>query len=162
MKQLTTPPPGPLRYLHITHCAFAISDGSALILIDPFLSGQFEWRGIIEKHLETPAFKADQIPHVDAILISHEHMDHYDIATLKTLASRTKAKIYAPQIVIDDATKQHGMDRSRFIVVHRGQQFDVGKMHVTVFPAAESEKTEPVDRVGFLIESGGRSIYHQG
>jgi len=153
---------GTLSYLHVSHCTFAVSDGKSMVLIDPFFCGQFEWKDKIEKHLDEPTVKLSAFKNVDAILVSHEHGDHYDPQTLGTLIKQTKAKIYTPQMVIDDATKKQGLDASRFEKVSRGQKIKVGDMDVTVYCAAASEQTEPVDRVGFHIAAEGRTLYHQG
>jgi hypothetical protein len=156
------PQPGALHYLHVSHCTFAVSDASATVLIDPFFSRQFQWKNQTERHLDAPSLPLSAFYNCDAILVSHEHGDHYDPDTLKTLLANTKAPIYAPQMVIHDAVQNHGMDPSRFIQVFPGQTADFGTMHMTVYPAAASEKTTPVDRVGFHIASNGKTLYHQG
>ncbi len=159
--ELLLPESTGLQYLHLCHCAFAVSDGSALLLIDPFLSGQFNWRNKVETHLDSPAFEVHQINNCQAILISHEHEDHYDSDTLAVLLSQTDATVYAPQQVVELADED-GLDTKRFVTIHRLDRFKVGEMQVTVYPAAKSETVHPVDRVGFLIESGDVSLYHQG
>jgi L-ascorbate metabolism protein UlaG (beta-lactamase superfamily) len=151
-----------LHYLHVSHCTFAVSDGAATVLIDPFFSGQFIWKNQIERHLDTPALPLESFYGIDAILISHEHNDHYDPSTLQKLIAHTRAPIYAPRQVIDDAVKIHAMDAARFIEVFPHQTFNLASMTITVYPAASSEKTTPIDRVGFHIASGSRTLYHQG
>lgn len=163
MKTLTLPADkrASLHYLHISHCTFAVSDGSALLLIDPFFSGKFHWQGKTERHLARPRLQLSAIRHCDAILLSHEHGDHYDLATLRALLKQTAAIVYAPHVVMEDATRR-GLDPKRFREVRLLRPFRVGKLKITPFPSAGSENVKPVDRVGFLIESGGRRLYHQG
>jgi len=150
-----------LQYRHISHCTFAVSDGSALLLIDPFFSGRFFWAGNTERHLDRPQLRLAAVRSCDAVLVSHEHGDHYDPAALWMLLGQTNAIIHAPRIVIDDARKR-GLDVRRFREVRPLRPWRVGTMKITPFPSAGSEKVKPVDRVGFLIESGGRRLYHQG
>jgi L-ascorbate metabolism protein UlaG (beta-lactamase superfamily) len=150
-----------LQYFHIAHCTFAVSDGDKLLLIDPFFTGRFYWAGNTERHLDRPSLKLSAIRHCDAVLVSHEHGDHYDPDALRTLLKQTKAIIYAPRIVIDDAVKR-GLDRRRFRELRPLHSFRVGRMKITPFPSAGSEKIRPIDRFGFLIEAGGRRFYHQG
>jgi L-ascorbate metabolism protein UlaG (beta-lactamase superfamily) len=43
------------------------------------------------KRLVAPALSAKQLPHIDLVLMSHAHMDHFDLPTLKRLPETTKA-----------------------------------------------------------------------
>lgn len=158
---LLVPRPKTLSFLHISHCTFAISDGERLVLIDPFFSGRFEWQNVVERHLDRPTLKLSAIRRCDAILVSHEHGDHYDVSALRILLQQTNATIHAPRIVIDDAEK-HGLPKDRFVEVRPMRTFRVGGLKITPFPSAGSERTKPVDRVGFLIESRGKRLFHQG
>lgn len=158
---LTLPRTGGLSYQHISHCTFAVSDGSALLLIDPFFTGKFFWAGNTERHLDGPKLKLSAIRSCDAVLVSHEHGDHYDPGALRALLKQTKAVIYAPRIVINDA-KKRGLDARRFRELRPFRSIRIGTMKVTPFPSAGSENIKPVDRFGFLIESDGRRLYHQG
>lgn len=40
------------------------------------------------KRLVEPALRRTQMPHVDLILLSHAHMDHFDLPTLRSLEAR--------------------------------------------------------------------------
>jgi L-ascorbate metabolism protein UlaG (beta-lactamase superfamily) len=150
-----------LHYLHISHCTFAVSDGNSLLLVDPFFSRTFYWAGNTERHLDRPSVPLSAIRRCDAVLVSHEHGDHYDPDALRSLLRQTGAVVHAPRLVICDATKR-GLDPDRFREVRPLRPFRVGAMRVTPFPSAGSEKITPVDRVGFLIEEGGRRLFHQG
>ena len=39
------------------------------------------------KRLVAPALRVDQLPKIDVVLLSHAHMDHFDLATLRALES---------------------------------------------------------------------------
>lgn len=43
------------------------------------------------KRLVAPALSIDSLPHIDLVLMSHAHMDHFDMATLKQLPATTQA-----------------------------------------------------------------------
>ena len=40
------------------------------------------------KRLVTPALRAEELPPVDVVLLSHAHMDHFDLPSLRSLESR--------------------------------------------------------------------------
>jgi L-ascorbate metabolism protein UlaG (beta-lactamase superfamily) len=49
------------------------------------------------KRLVAPALRADHLPHIDLVLLSHAHMDHFDIPSLRRLESPTTSVITAPR-----------------------------------------------------------------
>lgn len=49
------------------------------------------------KRLVAPALKPRQLPFLDLILISHAHMDHLDIPSLRTLENRRTSVVMAPK-----------------------------------------------------------------
>ncbi|CDO77600.1 hypothetical protein BN946_scf184936.g25 [Trametes cinnabarina] len=67
------------------------------ILFDPVLSHRcspFQWAGP-ERLLPTPC-PAEDIPAVDAICISHNHYDHMDLPTLRTVFGLHQPHIFVP------------------------------------------------------------------
>lgn len=47
------------------------------------------------KRLVAPALQMPQLPHIDLILLSHAHMDHTDLPSLRALESRRTAVVHA-------------------------------------------------------------------
>ncbi len=47
------------------------------------------------KRLVAPALRADQLPRIDLVLLSHAHMDHFDLATLRALENRATTVVTA-------------------------------------------------------------------
>ena len=47
------------------------------------------------KRLTAPALRAADLPHIDLLLLSHAHMDHFDIPSVRALESRGTAVITA-------------------------------------------------------------------
>jgi L-ascorbate metabolism protein UlaG (beta-lactamase superfamily) len=47
------------------------------------------------KRLVAPALRVPQLPHIDLVLLSHAHMDHFDLATLRAIESRSTTVVTA-------------------------------------------------------------------
>jgi len=70
-------------------------DGKTLLL-DPMLSNAsspFQFVG--PKRFSKPPITAEELPRIDAVLISHDHYDHLDYATIKRLRRKT-TKFFVP------------------------------------------------------------------
>ena len=70
----------------IGHSTYLLNNGDLTILTDPVFSKRaspFSWAG--PKRLIAPAISLEELPDIDVITVSHNHYDHLDIASLKTL-----------------------------------------------------------------------------
>lgn len=70
------------KILWLGHSTFLIRMGDRTILTDPFLS---ERAGPIKRNVP-PVLGMEELPHIDIILVSHNHYDHLDADTLSRLA----------------------------------------------------------------------------
>jgi L-ascorbate metabolism protein UlaG (beta-lactamase superfamily) len=89
--QLGEPPPtrvdgAKLRITFVNHATVLIQTGSLNILTDPIWSDRaspFTWAG--PKRHRAPGLRFEDLPPIDVVLLSHNHYDHLDIATLTRL-----------------------------------------------------------------------------
>lgn len=78
------------------HSTLLIRLQNKTLLLDPMLSkaaSPVQFAG--PKRFSTPPISAEELPHIDAVLISHDHYDHLDYATIKKLRSKT-TKFFVP------------------------------------------------------------------
>ena len=79
----------------VNHATFLIETGGITILTDPIWSERASpFRGIGPKRVRAPGVAFEDIPRVDVILLSHNHYDHLDVATLRRLR-----KSFAPTVL---------------------------------------------------------------
>ncbi len=81
----------------INHATVLIQWRNQNILTDPVWStrvGPFSWAG--PKRVRAPGVAFEDLPRIDAVLISHNHYDHLDLPTLRKLEARDQPRFYVP------------------------------------------------------------------
>ncbi|MBI4641076.1 MAG: MBL fold metallo-hydrolase [Candidatus Tectomicrobia bacterium] len=79
----------------VGHASFLINFYGTTILTDPVFSRHIgvslmHRANVGPKRLISPALKLSELPALDLILVSHAHMDHYDLPTLHRLKKRKR------------------------------------------------------------------------
>jgi L-ascorbate metabolism protein UlaG (beta-lactamase superfamily) len=83
----TTPPRNGMRVTWFGHSSMLLEIDGVRILIDPVWdrrAGPSRWLG--PKRFFPPTLPLDQLPPIDAVLISHDHYDHLGKATIQQLS----------------------------------------------------------------------------
>jgi len=86
-----------LRVSYVGHATMLIQTHGLNLLIDPVWSERaspVDFAG--PKRVNAPGVALDDLPQIDAVLISHNHYDHLDLATLRGLAARGARRVLTP------------------------------------------------------------------
>ncbi|MCS4229266.1 MBL fold metallo-hydrolase [Sphingobacterium sp. BIGb0165] len=139
---------------------FFINSRGTTLMVDPLLKG-FDMPVLFNSPIEPK-----DIPHLDAVLITHSDNDHYSIPTLKELSPVTK--IFHSTVYVDSLMKNEGF-RSKG---HRiGDQFKVRQVKVRLTPADHDWQNQNPTRTrnflkedfaGFLLDTPDGTIWAQG
>ena len=103
---------------------FLINSRGTTLMIDPLLGG-FDMPVMIEFPIA-----ADDVPRLDAVLVTHSDNDHYSVPTCRDLAGVTGAfhsTRYVGSLMKEEGLTGHGHDI--------GDQFSIGAVRVQVTPA---------------------------
>ena len=88
---------GSLVITAVGHGTFLIQMDGVNILTDPIWSERcspFSWVGPKRKH--EPGIRFEDLPPIDVALVSHNHYDHLDLPTLKSLAQKGMPRAIVP------------------------------------------------------------------
>jgi L-ascorbate metabolism protein UlaG (beta-lactamase superfamily) len=78
----------------IGHSTVLVQAGGINILTDPIYAEHAgPWGLIGPKRVRDPGIAFDRLPHIDLVLVSHDHWDHMDVPTLKRLWARDRPLI---------------------------------------------------------------------
>jgi len=81
----------------IGHATFLIQMDGFNILTDPIFGSVKVGPFTLTERVIPAGIKFEDLPHIDAIVISHNHSDHTDTTTLKALAKKYQPKIFVPE-----------------------------------------------------------------
>jgi len=86
---LASPPPaGGLRAFWIGHASTYVEVDGLRLLLDPVFAEHVSPLPVGPRRFHAPPIALADLPKIDAVLISHDHYDHLDMATVRHLAAR--------------------------------------------------------------------------
>jgi len=86
-----------LRISYVGHASFLVQTAGLNLLLDPVWSERASPFGFIgPKRVNDPGIAFADLPPIDAVLVSHGHYDHLDVATLSRLAAVHRPRVITP------------------------------------------------------------------
>jgi L-ascorbate metabolism protein UlaG (beta-lactamase superfamily) len=85
------------RIAYVGHASWLIQTAGLNILLDPVWSNRaspFRFAG--PKRVNAPGIAFADLPPINAVLVSHAHYDHLDLATLSLIAAAHRARVVTP------------------------------------------------------------------
>ena len=150
----------------IGHSTFLIKKNGVTILTDPIFSKRASpFRNIGPKRLIPPAIPLNKIPKIDVVTVSHNHYDHLDIRSLKTIS-----KNHPDAIFLVPAGDEKLLQRKRIKNVYNfnwWESIEYKEFVFTFTPVQHWSKRSLFDRNkslwgGWYIKNKDYSIYHAG
>jgi L-ascorbate metabolism protein UlaG (beta-lactamase superfamily) len=150
---------GSVRITYIGHATLLLNFGDVRVLTDPNFDDKL---GFFLPRVSAPGIRMSELPHIDAILLTHAHADHLSFSSLHALPAGTP--IYAPPAVAR-WLERDGLASAR--PIESGQTFQVGSVVIKAATARHVGARYGVDRWRaaahmYLMDNGRVSVLFTG
>lgn len=157
---------GKLNVIWLGHSSSLVQMGEKNVLIDPVLteySSPVSFVGV--KRFADVPIDPDHMPHIDVMLISHDHYDHMDYETIKKMDKKVAA--YVVPLGLETYLKGWGIDENKIHNLAWWEETETAGIHFTATPAQHFSGRNPLDSsvawwCGFCFSDGKHTVYYSG
>jgi L-ascorbate metabolism protein UlaG (beta-lactamase superfamily) len=149
----------------IGHSSFLLQIHGRNVLVDPV----FSKRLILLRRQRRPGVLVAELPPIDVVLLTHAHMDHLDLASLRRVIRATRRLTGSSPDVVVPRGVEDLVEKLGFSKVHRlawWEETEVRNLKVTMTPCkhwgARMFRDTHRGYGGYVVEGGGHSVYHSG
>jgi L-ascorbate metabolism protein UlaG (beta-lactamase superfamily) len=126
-----TAPAGELAVTWLGHASALVELDGAVVLLDPVWSERASPSTVLgPRRMHPVPLELPDLPRLDAVLISHDHYDHLDMATVRALL-RTQTAPFVVPLGIGAHLRGWGVPDERIIELDWGQQTEVAGLTLT-------------------------------
>ena len=136
-------------------------------LVDPLLKPEWPASMMLKAFSGTDIYRPEDLPDIDVLIITHEHWDHMDYATLRDIRDRVK-HIVCP-LGIADYLRYWGYKDEQVIEMDWYEEFKISKFKIQIYclPSRHFSnrllgKPNQTLWASFMVEAGGRKVYIGG
>lgn len=122
-----------IKFIWFGHSTILVNFENTIILLDPVLSASASPFGFLVKRFQPPVLKAEELPEIDYIVISHDHYDHLDTETIKHFQNK-KTKFITP-LGVTSHLKSWGIQEDRLQELDWWQGIKMGDLEYICAPA---------------------------
>lgn len=156
---------GELRVTWVNHATVLVQLDGVNVLTDPVWSyrvSPVSWAG--PRRHRPPGIRFEELPPIDAVVVSHNHYDHMDVATLARLRDAHRPRVFSAlgngAFLDGEGIPSTDLDWWQSAELANG-------VTVTSVPAKHFSSRGPVDRDfalwgGFVIRGAGGAVYVAG
>lgn len=150
------------------HATFLIRFGSLNVLTDPVFSQRASpvgWAG--PKRVHPPGIALDALPRIDLVLLSHDHYDHCDLASLRKIAKAHPAARVLVPLGNGDLMAKAGFAPQQVNERDWWESVQIGAATITVTPSQHWSNRLTGTRNGrlwggFHLRSAEKTVYFVG
>jgi len=146
---------------------FRLGLGEKVVYIDPYLSNSVAETesADLQRLVEIPVMP-DKVSDADFLLITHDHQDHCDLATVLPLLDSSRNCKVICTAKVRGILAANGIDETRLVLASESWTVLADDLEIKAIPAAHPAMSRDDDgnllAAGFIIRHAGENIYHSG
>ncbi len=160
------PPPTGLRVTWLGHSTTLVEIDGVRILTDPVwgeFAGPTEQVGVSRWY--PPLLPLEQLPKLDAVIISHDHYDHLDTPTIVGLSKRDV--VFIAPLGVGAHLEHWGVSPERIVELDWWGHTSVGELEITCTPARHASGRALFDQnrtlwAGYALRGPAHRVYFSG
>ncbi len=162
------PGPGTLRITWIGHSTFLVQLPAGNVLTDPIWAERASpFSAVGPRRRQAPGVPLADLPAIDAVIVSHNHYDHLDEATLGAIARRNPQAIFAVPLGNAPLLVRAGVAPDRIRELGWGDRTIHHGLTLTALPVQHWSQRWTGDRnedlwASWAVSDGDRNFYFGG
>jgi len=143
------PPESGLRVTWLGHSTLLLEIDGVTVLTDPIFGGRaspFTWAGPATWY--EPPIPLDQLPELDAVLISHDHYDHLQVETIQAMADWDTT--FVAPLGVGAHLEYWGVPAERIVELDWWDRIPVGDIELVMTPSRHASGRQVLDQMRTL------------
>ena len=149
------------------HSSYLFCQDGKRFLVDPVLQPEFPASLMMKAFPGTDIYRPQDLPDIDVLIITHEHWDHLDYATLRDIRDRVQ-EVVCP-LGIADYLRYWGYKDEQIFELDWFEELKIktDELRITCLPSRHFSnrllgKRNQTLWASFMVEAGGRKVYIGG
>ena len=155
-----------LSFTWLGHSSFLLQIGGSRLLADPVLSDRCSPVSFAgpRRFSELP-LRADELPEIDVLFLSHDHYDHLDYRTV--LAVKDRVGTFIVPLGLDAVLTGWGVEKEKIRSLDWWESVTIGSLTCTLTPSQHFSGRDPLrgNRTlwgGLYVDDGAHRVYYTG
>jgi Predicted Zn-dependent hydrolases of the beta-lactamase fold len=146
------------------HCSAIVELNGVRMVIDPVFGNAGPLPGITKRYDKAP-LKRDEMPDVDFVILTHNHYDHLEYATMRFF--RNNDVRFIVPLGVDVILKGWGIPEEKIYTMAWNDSLSEKGIEITALPVIHYSSRSWSDRnatlwVSYVFSGGGKKIYWSG
>jgi L-ascorbate 6-phosphate lactonase len=137
---------------------FILKSANSTLYIDPYCGGSLKTESLTIMRMVPLPFNASDVKKIDAVIVSHEDLDHLSEDFVFPVAKNTRCAFLGPPSVAD-LLKSWGLAENRIVSLKEHEERRIKDVRVIALPS-----NDPVPKTAnaYIFEIGDTRVFHAG